>query len=108
MFDAWFYALIRIHDRGILFFPFHPCKFFRFFESADSPTGCYTYGMPYIIVGLGNPGKEYEGTRHNSGRIILDLIRREFEGGDFEFDKKLNAAPLNPVRIPDSWVSGPC
>ena len=47
--------------------------------------------MKYIIAGLGNPGEEYEGTRHNTGRIVLDLIRREFDGEDFVADKKLNA-----------------
>lgn len=30
--------------------------------------------MSYTIVGLGNPGSEYEHTRHNTGRIILDEI----------------------------------
>ncbi|MBQ7875037.1 MAG: aminoacyl-tRNA hydrolase [Oscillospiraceae bacterium] len=28
----------------------------------------------YIIVGLGNPGKDYEITRHNTGFMAMDLI----------------------------------
>lgn len=32
----------------------------------------------YIIVGLGNPGKKYENTRHNSGFMALDYISQKF------------------------------
>lgn len=28
----------------------------------------------YIIAGLGNPGKEYEGTRHNAGFMAIDAL----------------------------------
>ena len=30
----------------------------------------------YIIVGLGNPGKEYEKTRHNTGFMVIDEIAK--------------------------------
>lgn len=32
----------------------------------------------YIIVGLGNPTKEYEGTRHNAGFDVIDTIADQY------------------------------
>jgi len=37
------------------------------------------------IIGLGNIGKEYENTRHNSGFIVLDNISKKY---DIKTDKK--------------------
>ena len=31
----------------------------------------------YIIAGLGNPGKEYENTRHNIGFDVIDRLAEE-------------------------------
>ncbi len=41
-----------------------------------------------IVVGLGNPGKEYEGSRHNAGWMVLDELRKELDGEAFKEEKK--------------------
>jgi len=47
--------------------------------------------MNYIIVGLGNPGEEYELTRHNTGRIVLSALYKKENLSSFKLDKKLKA-----------------
>lgn len=47
--------------------------------------------MSIIVVGLGNPGKEYEKTRHNAGRSAVELVAKQEGFDDFVFNKKANA-----------------
>jgi len=47
--------------------------------------------MALVIVGLGNPGKEYEKTRHNAGRSAVQLVAKQNDFDEFVFNKTSNA-----------------
>lgn len=48
--------------------------------------------MAYVVIGLGNPGGEYEKTRHNAGRMVAELFAKEENLGDFKLKKTAQAS----------------
>lgn len=50
----------------------------------------------YIIIGLGNPGKQYENTRHNAGFDAVDKMAEKF---NIKIDKIKHKALIGEGRI---------
>jgi PTH1 family peptidyl-tRNA hydrolase len=57
--------------------------------------------LDLLVVGLGNPGREYAGNRHNVGRMVVEEIARR-HGGSWR--GKFNGR-LAEVRIDDHRVA---
>lgn len=45
----------------------------------------------FYVLGLGNPGDEYVGSRHNVGREIVEAFVKKQKLGDFDFNKNSNS-----------------
>ena len=54
-----------------------------------------------LIVGLGNPGKKYEGTRHNMGFMTVDLLS---EQAQIDVDKEVFHGLMGRGKIYDEDV----
>ena len=69
--------------------------------------------MAWIIVGLGNPGEEYESTRHNAGRMAVEFFAKQQGFGGFHPDKAKKATTGGAVLektavalvLPDTFMN---
>ncbi|QKG28567.1 aminoacyl-tRNA hydrolase [Campylobacter sp. RM16187] len=66
-----------------------------------------------LIVGLGNPGSQYEKTRHNIGFMLIDLLKNEkftdvtsskFQGELFKFSNLLLLKPQTFMNLSGNSV----
>jgi PTH1 family peptidyl-tRNA hydrolase len=68
-------------------------RLFRRGESAST--------LDLLVAGLGNPGREYERTRHNAGWLVLDEVARR-HGGSW---RSKFSGSLSQVRLGDARVA---
>lgn len=57
-------------------------------------------GIEYLIVGLGNPGRQYEITRHNAGFLFMDMLSEKLSVkiNKIKFKAVVGEAQIGGVR----------
>lgn len=59
--------------------------------------------MKHLLIGLGNPGEEYEHTRHNAGRMIVEKFTSVNDGTPWKMDSGSNSL-LSQVKVGSQTV----
>lgn len=74
---------------------------FDLFKQISSGAQSSAGAVEYLVVGLGNPGKEYEKTRHNAGFMALDYIsgRCNAKIDRAKFSALVGEADINGKRV---------
>lgn len=69
--------------------------------------------VQFVVVGLGNPGKKYEHTRHNVGRLVVEQLAATIVAGAWRRDKRnersvtqgaVRTAPVTLI-VPESYMN---
>lgn len=63
----------------------------------------FAFLKPRIIVGLGNPGREYEHTRHNIGFMVVDALAQQFNAS-WNHEKRWDCAL---AKFSGGWLLKP-
>ncbi len=69
--------------------------------------------MTWVIVGLGNPGEDYECTRHNAGRMAVEFFAKQCDASAWRVDGKAKATvtkgavakQLFAAVLPDTFMN---